>query len=146
LHDAPHKDLRRARAAAMSIVPTSTGAASAVTKIFPDLVGKIGGSALRVPVPDGSITDLTCVLSKDADVETINAAFRKAANGPLKGYLQYNEDPIVSIDIITNPHSCIFDAELTAVIGRTIKVVGWYDNEYGYSARMADLLVKLSKM
>ncbi len=146
LHDAPHKDLRRARAAAMSIVPTSTGAASAVTKIFPELVGKIGGSALRVPVPDGSITDLTCVISKDADVATINAAFRAAAAGPLKGILQYNEDPIVSIDIVTNPHSCIYDAELTAVIGRTIKVVGWYDNEYGYSARMADLLVKLSKI
>jgi glyceraldehyde 3-phosphate dehydrogenase len=146
LHDAPHKDLRRARAAAMSIVPTSTGAASAVTKIFPDLVGKIGGSALRVPVPDGSVTDLTCVLSKDADIASINAAFKAAASGPLKGILQYNEDPIVSIDIVGNPHSCIFDAELTAVIGRTIKVVGWYDNEYGYSARMADLLGKLAKM
>jgi glyceraldehyde 3-phosphate dehydrogenase len=146
LHDAPHKDLRRARAAAMSIVPTSTGAASAVTKIFPELVGKIGGSALRVPVPDGSVTDLTCVLSKDADIASINAAFKAAAAGPLKGILQYNEDPIVSIDIVGNPHSCIYDAELTAVIGRTIKVVGWYDNEYGYSARMADLLGKLAKM
>jgi glyceraldehyde 3-phosphate dehydrogenase len=117
-----------------------------VTKIFPDLVGKIGGSALRVPVPDGSVTDLTCVLSKDADIASINAAFKAAASGPLKGILQYNEDPIVSIDIVGNPHSCIFDAELTAVIGRTIKVVGWYDNEYGYSARMADLLGKLAKM
>ncbi len=146
LHDAPHRDLRRARAAAMNIVPTSTGAASAVTKIFPELSGKIGGSALRVPVPNGSITDLTAVLSKDVDVAAINAAFKKAASGPLKGVMQFCEDPIVSIDIVGNPHSCIFDTELTAVIGRTVKVVGWYDNEFGYSARLADLLVKLSKL
>ncbi len=146
IHDAPHSDIRRARAAAENIVPTSTGAAGAVTKIFPELKGKIGGSALRVPVPDGSITDLTAVVSKDVTVEDINAAFKKAADGPLKGYLQYNTDPIVSVDILGNPHSSIFDAELTACIGRTVKVVSWYDNEYGYSARMADLLVKLAGM
>ena len=147
IHDAPHSDMRRARAAAENIVPTSTGAATAITKIFPEMAGKIGGSALRVPVPDGSITDLTAVISKDATVEQVNAAFKAAAEeGSLKGYLQYNTDPIVSVDILGNPHSSIFDAELTAVIGRTIKVVSWYDNEFGYSARMADLLVKLAKM
>ena len=140
IHDAPHSDIRRARAAAENIVPTSTGAAGAVTKIFPEMKGKIGGSALRVPVPDGSITDLTAVVSKDVTVDEINAAFKAAAEGPLKGYLQYNTDPIVSVDILGNPHSSIFDAELTAAIGRTVKVVSWYDNEYGYSARMADLL------
>jgi glyceraldehyde 3-phosphate dehydrogenase len=146
IHDAPHSDLRRARAAAENIVPTSTGAATAVTKIFPELKGKIGGSALRVPVPDGSITDLTAVVSRDVSVDEINAAFKKAAEGPLKGILQYNTDPIVSVDILSNPYSSIFDAELTASIGSTVKVVSWYDNEYGYSARMADLLVKLAGM
>ena len=146
IHDAPHSDLRRARAAAENIVPTSTGAASAVTKIFPELKGKIGGSALRVPVPDGSITDLTAVVSRPVSAEEINAAFKAAAEGPLKGILQYVTDPIVSVDILSNPHSSIFDAELTDSIGSTVKVVSWYDNEYGYSARMADLLVKLAGM
>ena len=143
LHDAPHKDLRRARAAAMSIVPTSTGAAKAITKIFPHLKGKLGGCGMRVPVPDGSLTDITCVLTKPVTVEEINAAFKKAAATNLKGILQYTEDPIVSVDIIGNPNSCIYDAEFTSVVGNLIKVIGWYDNEYGYSSRLADLIVKI---
>lgn len=143
LHDAPHKDLRRARAAAMSIVPTSTGAAKAITKIFPHLEGKLGGCGMRVPVPDGSLTDITCVLKKEATVEEINAAFKKAAETNLKGILQYTEDPIVSIDIVGNPASCIYDAEFTSVVGNMIKVIGWYDNEYGYSSRLADLVTKI---
>jgi glyceraldehyde 3-phosphate dehydrogenase len=143
LHDAPHKDLRRARAAAMSIVPTSTGAAKAITKIFPHLEGKLGGCGMRVPVPDGSLTDITCVLKKDVTVEEINAAFKKAAEGKLKGILQYTEEPIVSIDIVGNPHSCIYDAEFTSVIGNMVKVIGWYDNEYGYSSRLCDLIGKI---
>jgi len=143
LHDAPHKDLRRARAAAMSIVPTSTGAAKAITKIFPHLKGKIGGCGMRVPVPDGSLTDITCVLTKPVTVEEINAAFKKAAATNLKGILQYTEDPIVSVDIIGNPNSCIYDAEFTSVVGNLIKVIGWYDNEYGYSSRLADLITKI---
>ncbi|MBL7884132.1 MAG: type I glyceraldehyde-3-phosphate dehydrogenase [Bacteroidia bacterium] len=145
LHDAPHKDLRRARAAAISIVPTSTGAAKAITKIFPHLKGKLGGCGMRVPVPDGSLTDITCVLKKEATVEEINAAFKKAAETNLKGILEYTEDPIVSIDIVGNTHSCIYDAEFTSVVGNMIKVIGWYDNEYGYSSRLADLIVKISK-
>jgi glyceraldehyde 3-phosphate dehydrogenase len=144
LHDAPHKDLRRARAAALSIVPTSTGAAKAITKIFPHLEGKLGGCGMRVPVPDGSLTDITCVLNKPVTVEEINAAFKKAAEGKLKGILEYTEDPIVSIDIVGNPHSCIYDAEFTSVIGNMVKVIGWYDNEYGYSNRLCDLIQKIA--
>lgn len=144
LHDAPHKDLRRARAAALSIVPTSTGAAKAITKIFPHLEGKLGGCGMRVPVPDGSLTDITCVLSKTPTVEEINAAFKKAAETNLKGILEYTEDPIVSVDIVGNPHSCIYDAEFTSVVGNMVKVIGWYDNEYGYSSRLVELIEKIS--
>jgi glyceraldehyde 3-phosphate dehydrogenase len=143
LHDAPHKDLRRARAAALSIVPTSTGAAKAITKIFPHLEGKLGGCGMRVPVPDGSLTDITCVLKKEVTVQEINDAFKKAAAGKLKGILEYTEDPIVSIDIVGNPHSCVYDAEFTSVIGNLVKVIGWYDNEYGYSNRLCDLILKI---
>jgi glyceraldehyde 3-phosphate dehydrogenase len=145
LHDAPHKDLRRARAAALSIVPTSTGAAKAITKIFPHLEGKLGGCGMRVPIPDGSLTDITCVLRKSTTPEEINAAFKKAAEGELKSILQYTEDPIVSIDIVGNPYSCIYDAEFTSVIGNLVKVIGWYDNESGYSNRLADLVVKMGE-
>ena len=140
LHDAPHQDLRRARAAACSIIPTTTGAAKAITEVFPHLKGKVGGAGIRVPVPDGSITDVTCVVRKPATTEEINAAFKIAGETYLKGILQYTEDPIVSIDIVGNPYSCIFDAQLTSVIGQMVKVVGWYDNEMGYSARLADLV------
>ncbi|MGZ4078252.1 MAG: type I glyceraldehyde-3-phosphate dehydrogenase, partial [Bacteroidia bacterium] len=143
LHDAPHKDLRRARAAALSIVPTSTGAAKAITKIFPHLNGKLGGCGMRVPVPDGSLTDITCVLTKPVTVKEINAAFKNASETYLKGILEYTEDPIVSVDIVGNPHSCIYDAEFTSVVGNLIKVIGWYDNEYGYSSRLADLVGKI---
>jgi glyceraldehyde 3-phosphate dehydrogenase len=143
LHDAPHKDLRRARAAALSIVPTSTGAAKAITKIFPHLDGKLGGCGIRVPVPDGSLTDITCVLKKPATVKEINAAFKKEAEGKLKNILEYTEDPIVSIDVVGNSHSCVYDAEFTSVVGNMIKVIGWYDNEYGYSNRLCDLIVKI---
>lgn len=144
LHDAPHKDLRRARAAALSIVPTSTGAAKAITKIFPELEGKLGGCGMRVPVPDGSLTDITCVLKKNATVKEINAVFKKESEGSLKGILEYTEDPIVSVDIVGNPHSCIYDAQFTSVVGNMIKVIGWYDNEFGYSSRLADLIEKIS--
>ena len=143
LHDAPHKDLRRARAAAYSIVPTSTGAAKAVGLVLPHLKGKLNGNAMRVPIPDGSVTDFTCNVRKAATVEEVNAAFKKAGSSDMKGILEYTEDPIVSIDIVGNPHSCIFDAQLTMVIGNTVKVVGWYDNESGYSNRVADLIEKL---
>ncbi|MES2138758.1 MAG: type I glyceraldehyde-3-phosphate dehydrogenase [Bacteroidota bacterium] len=143
LHDAPHKDLRRARAAAVSIIPTSTGAAKAITKIFPHLDGKLGGCGMRVPVPDGSLTDITCLLSKHATVEEINAAFKKASETNLKGILQYMEDPIVSVDIIGNPHSCIYDPEFTSIVGNMIKIIGWYDNEGGYCNRLADLVKKI---
>ncbi|GAB3574283.1 type I glyceraldehyde-3-phosphate dehydrogenase [Spirosoma luteolum] len=143
LQDAPHSDLRRARAAALSIVPTSTGAAKAVGLVLPQLKGKLDGNAMRVPTPDGSLTDLTVVLKRAATVEEINAAIKAASEGPLAGILEYNTDPLVSIDIIGNPHSCIFDSELTAANGTLAKVVGWYDNEYGYSSRVADLIVKL---
>ena len=146
LHDSPHKDLRRARAAANSIIPTSTGAAKAITQIFPQLKGKLGGSSMRVPVIDGSITEITCVLKKHASVEEINAAFKMAASGELKGVLEYTEDPIVSTDIIGNAHSCIFDAELTSVVGNMVKVLGWYDNEYGYSSRLVDLAIKMASL
>ena len=143
LQDAPHKDLRRARAAAYSIVPTSTGAAKAVGLVLPHLNGKLNGSSLRVPIPDGSITDFTAVLKKPATVAEINAAFKAAADGPLKGILEYTEDPIVSIDIVGNKHSCIFDSGLTIVLGNTVKILGWYDNESGYSARLADLVTRI---
>ncbi|WP_250630250.1 type I glyceraldehyde-3-phosphate dehydrogenase [Rhodoflexus caldus] len=143
LQDGPHKDLRRARAAAVSIVPTSTGAAKAVGLVLPHLKGKLDGSAMRVPVPDGSLTDLTVILKKEATAKEINEAMKAAANGPLKGILEFCEEPIVSADIIGNPHSCIFDAELTSANGTLVKVVGWYDNEAGYSARTADLISRL---
>jgi len=143
LHDAPHKDLRRARAAAQSIIPTSTGAAKAITKIFPHLTGKLGGCGIRVPVPDGSLTDLTCTISRDASIEEINEAFKSAANGSLKGILEYTSDPIVGIDTVGNPHSCIFDSLLTSVLGRVVKIVGWYDNESGYSTRLAELIERV---
>ncbi|MET7998906.1 type I glyceraldehyde-3-phosphate dehydrogenase [Amycolatopsis sp. NPDC005232] len=140
LQDAPHKDLRRARAAAMNIVPTSTGAAKAIGLVLPELQGKLDGYALRVPVPTGSATDLTVTLTKPATLEEVNAAYKAAAEGALSGYLRYNEDPIVSADIVTDPASCIYDAPLTKVIGNQVKVVGWYDNEWGYSNRLADLV------
>jgi glyceraldehyde 3-phosphate dehydrogenase len=143
LQDSPHKDLRRARAAAYSIVPTSTGAAKAVGLVLPHLKGKLNGNAMRVPIPDGSVTDFTVNLKTAATVEEINAAMKAASETSLKGILEYNTDPIVSIDIIGNRHSCIFDSDLTQVIGNTAKVVGWYDNETGYSARVADLIAKI---
>ncbi|MEU5695951.1 type I glyceraldehyde-3-phosphate dehydrogenase [Actinosynnema sp. NPDC020468] len=140
LQDAPHKDLRRARAAAVNIVPTSTGAAKAIGLVLPELNGKLDGYSLRVPVPTGSVTDLTATVSRDTTVEEVNAAFKAAAEGPLKGILRYNTDPIVSSDIVTDPASSIYDAPLTKVIGNQVKVVGWYDNEWGYSSRLADLV------
>lgn len=144
LHDSPHKDLRRARAASASIIPTTTGAAKAITSIFPHLEGKLGGAGIRVPVLNGSLTDFTCSLKKLPTVAEINAAFKAAANGPMKNILEYTEDPIVSTDILDNPHSCIFDAQLTSVVGGLVKVVGWYDNEMGYSSRLADLVEEIS--
>ncbi len=144
LLDLPHKDLRRARAAAISIIPTTTGAAKAIGKIIPELKGKLDGFSLRVPTPDGSITDLVATLKKEVTVEEINAAFKKAAAGELKGILEYTEDPIVSADIVGNPHSNIFDALSTMANGNLVKVVGWYDNEYGYSCRVVDLMKKVS--
>jgi glyceraldehyde 3-phosphate dehydrogenase len=146
LHDAPHKDLRRARAASASIIPTSTGAAKAITTIFPHLKGNLGGAGIRVPVLNGSLTDFTCSLKKLPTVEEINRAFKEAAEGPMKDILEYTEDPIVSTDIIGNPHSCIFDALLTSVVGRLVKVVGWYDNEMGYSSRLVDLVEAISSV
>jgi glyceraldehyde 3-phosphate dehydrogenase len=140
LQDAPHKDLRRARAAALNIVPTSTGAAKAIGLVLPELKGKLDGYALRVPVPTGSATDLTATLGRETTAEEVNAAIKAAADGPLKGILTYTEDPIVSADIVTDPASCIFDAGLTKVIGNQAKVVGWYDNEWGYSNRLVDLV------
>ncbi|GAA4328188.1 type I glyceraldehyde-3-phosphate dehydrogenase [Mucilaginibacter gynuensis] len=145
LHDAPHKDLRRARAASASIIPTTTGAAKAITNIFPHLEGRLGGAGIRVPVLNGSLTDFTCSLKIDTTVEAINEAFKNAAaKGSFKDILEYTEDPIVSTDILDNPHSCIFDAQLTSIVGGLVKVVGWYDNEMGYSSRLADLVVKIS--
>lgn len=143
LQDAPHKDLRRARAAAYSIVPTTTGAAKAVGLVLPNLKGKLDGYAARVPIPDGSLTDLTVVLKKPATKAEINAAMKAAAEGPLKGVMQYTEDEIVSIDIVRNPHSCIFDAMSTSSMGAFVKVIGWYDNEWGYSNRLAELVRKV---
>lgn len=143
LHDQPHRDLRRARAAGQSIVPTTTGAAKALTKIFPELADVIGGCGIRVPVPNGSLTDITLNVKKEVSIEQVNAAFKKAAETSLKGILEYTEDPIVSIDIVGNPHSCIFDAEMTSVIGKMIKIIGWYDNEIGYSSRIIDLIERV---
>jgi glyceraldehyde 3-phosphate dehydrogenase len=145
LHDQPHKDLRRARGAAQSIVPTTTGAAKALSKIFPELEGKIGGCGIRVPVPDGSLTDITFNVKKAVTIEEINAAFLVASETNFKGILDYTEDPIVSVDIIGNSHSCLFDAQLTSVIDKMVKVVGWYDNEIGYSSRLIDMVLLLSK-
>jgi len=144
LHDAPHKDLRRARAASASIIPTTTGAAKAITHIFPHLEGRLGGAGIRVPVLNGSLTDFTCLLKKQPAVEEINVAFKNASETFLKNILQYTEDPIVSVDILHSPYSCIFDSELTSVVGSLIKVVGWYDNESGYSNRLADLVQKIA--
>ena len=144
LLDLPHSDLRRARAAALSIIPTTTGAAKAIGKIIPELKGKLDGFSLRVPTPDGSITDFVATLKKEVTAEEVNAAFKKAAAGELKGILEYTEDPIVSADIVGNPHSNIFDALSTMANGNLVKVVGWYDNEYGYSCRVVDLMQKVS--
>lgn len=143
LHDAPHSDLRRARAAAESIVPTTTGAAKALAKIFPELEGHVGGCGIRVPVPNGSMTDLTFIVKNPPSIETITSAMKSAAEGELKGVLGYTEDPIVSSDIIGDPLSCLFDAKLTSVVGNMVKVVAWYDNEAGYSNRLIDLIVKM---
>lgn len=143
LQDSPHSDLRRGRAAACSIVPTSTGAAKAVGLVLPHLAGKLDGLAMRVPIPDGSLTDLVCILKTEATAEEINSAMKDASEGPMKGILEYTEDPIVSIDIIGNPHSNIFDSALTSANGNLVKVIGWYDNEAGYSARTADLIEKV---
>jgi glyceraldehyde 3-phosphate dehydrogenase len=145
LHDQPHKDLRRARGASQSIVPTTTGAAKAITKIFPNLEGKIGGCGIRVPVPDGSLTDITFNLKEKVTIEEINNAFKKASENELSGILAYTEDPIVSVDIIGNKNSCLFDSQLTSVIDNMVKVVGWYDNEIGYSSRLIDLISFISK-
>jgi len=144
--DLVHKDMRRARAAISNIIPTTTGAAVAVGIVYPDVAGKINGMAMRVPVPDGSIVDLTALLEKETTVEEVNEAFRRAANAELKGILQYSEEPLVSSDIIGNPHSCIFDAKSTMVEGNLVKVLGWYDNEWGYSNRCVDLVVRLGNL
>lgn len=146
LHDAPHRDLRRARAASSSIIPTSTGAAKAITNVFPHLEGKLGGAGIRVPVLNGSLTDFTCTLKKKTTVAEINEKFKAAAAGSLKQVLYYTEDPIVSVDIINNPYSCVFDAQLTSIVGGLVKVVGWYDNEFGYSNRLVDILHKISSL
>jgi glyceraldehyde 3-phosphate dehydrogenase len=143
LQDAPHKDLRRARAAALSMVPTSTGAAKAVGEVLPELKGKLDGVAVRVPTPDGSLTDLVAVLKREVTKEEVNQALKEAAQGSMKGIIEYCTDPIVSIDVVGNLHSCIFDAALTSVNGNLVKVMGWYDNEAGYSARVCDLVEKV---
>ncbi|MCX2576377.1 type I glyceraldehyde-3-phosphate dehydrogenase [Pedobacter sandarakinus] len=146
LHDGNHKDLRRARAASSSIIPTTTGAAKAITHIFPELDGRLGGAGIRVPVLNGSLTDFTCLLNKKATISEINAAFKAASENDLKGIVEYTTDPIVSIDIIDNPHSCIFDSLLTSIVGDMVKVVGWYDNEYGYSSRLVDVVKKIAAL
>ncbi len=143
IQDAPHSDLRRARAAALSMIPTTTGAAKAVGLVLPELKGKLDGFAVRVPTPDGSLTDFTAILKREATVEEVNAAFQAAASGPMDGILEYSTDPIVSIDIVGNPHSCVFDAPSTMAAGTMVKVVGWYDNEWGYSNRTVDLVQRL---
>lgn len=145
LHDQPHKDLRRARGASQSIVPTTTGAAKALTKIFPKLHNRIGGCGIRVPVPDGSLTDITFNVKRAVTIEEINKAFKEASKTNLKGIIDYTEDPIVSVDVIGNKHSCLFDAQLTSVIDKMVKVVGWYDNEIGYSSRLIDLILLIRK-
>jgi glyceraldehyde 3-phosphate dehydrogenase len=145
IHDAPHKDPRRARAAAVSIIPTTTGAAKAASLAMPALEGRLDGMAMRVPIPDGSVTDLVCVLDRDVTRDQINDAFRAAAEGPLKGILEYSEEPLVSIDIVGNPHSCILDGLSTMSSGSLVKVLGWYDNEWGYSNRLADLAVYMGE-
>ncbi|MDQ3423552.1 MAG: type I glyceraldehyde-3-phosphate dehydrogenase [Actinomycetota bacterium] len=145
LQDGPHKDLRRARAAALNVVPTSTGAAKAIGLVMPELQGKLDGYALRVPLPTGSATDLTVTLSRETSVEEVNGAMRSAAQGALAGFLTYTSDPIVSSDIVTDPASCVFDSGLTKVIGDQVKVVGWYDNEWGYSNRIVDLVAYIGK-
>ena len=144
LHDQPHRDLRRARAAGQSIVPTTTGAAKALTKIFPELSEVIGGCGIRVPVPNGSLTDVTLNVKKEVSIEEINNAFKNASENSLAGILQYTEDPIVSIDIVGNTNSCIFDAGMTSVVGKMVKIIGWYDNEIGYSSRIIDLIDRIS--
>ncbi len=144
LHDQPHRDLRRGRAAGQSIVPTTTGAAKALTKIFPEFADAIGGCGIRVPVPDGSLTDITLNVKKKVTIEEINNAFKKASENSMVGILQYTEDPIVSIDIVGNTNSCIFDAGMTSVIGKMVKIIGWYDNEIGYSSRIIDLIDRIS--
>ncbi|MBI3519443.1 MAG: type I glyceraldehyde-3-phosphate dehydrogenase [Bacteroidetes bacterium] len=146
LHDAPHKDLRRARAAGLSIIPTTTGAAKALGKIFPDLEDKLGGCGMRVPVPDGSLTDITCVLTQYPSVEQINEAFKKASESDLKGILEYSEDPLVSVDVVGNAHSVVFDSDFTSVVGNLVKIIGWYDNEFGYSSRLVDLVVRMQSL
>lgn len=143
LHDSNHKDLRRARAASSSIIPTTTGAAKAITHIFPELEGRLGGAGIRVPVLNGSLTDFTCLLKKRTTISEINEAFKVAANSDLAGIIEYTEDPIVSVDIIDNPHSCIFDSLLTSIVCDMVKVVGWYDNEFGYSSRLIDIIKKI---
>lgn len=145
LHDKPHKDLRRSRAAAQSIIPTTTGAAKALTRIFPELSTVIGGCGIRVPVPNGSLTDMTLNISKSTSIEEVNAIFEEASKSSLKGILSFTKDPIVSVDILHNPHSCIFDAQMTSVIGgKLIKIIGWYDNEIGYSSRLIDLISRIN--
>ena len=141
--DLPHEDLRRARAAAINLIPTSTGAARAIGLVLPELKGKIDGMSMRAPVPTGSVTDLVVRVSRETSADEVKEAFRTAAAGPLEGYLQYTEDPIVSTDIQRSPYSCIFDSELTMVNGTMVKVFGWYDNEWGYSCRLVDLIGKL---
>ena len=146
LQDAPHSDLRRARAAAVSMIPTTTGAAKAVTLVLPELKGKLDGAAVRVPTPTGSLTDFHVQLEKDASIEEINAAMKKAADSGLKGIMEYCEDPIVSADIVGSPYSCIFDADLTGKIGTLVRVVGWYDNEAGYAKRASELVARIATL
>jgi len=145
LVDGPHSDLRRARGAAINIIPTSTGAARATSLVMESMKGKLDGTSLRVPVPTGSVTDFVANLKKPATVEEINAAYKKAAEGELKGILEYTDEPIVSSDIVTNPHSCVFDSGLTMSMGTMVKVLGWYDNEWGYSNRLVDLTLHVGK-
>ena len=145
LHDQPHRDLRRARAAGQSMVPTTTGAAKALTRIFPQHAQAIGGCGIRVPVANGSLTDITFNVKREVTIAEVNEAFKKASQGSLQGVLEYTQDPIVSVDVIGNSHSCVFDSGMTSVIGRMVKVIGWYDNETGYSSRIIDLIDDLSR-